>query len=309
MKLILTILLLSIIGFCYGQEENLVTSSDGLLHAGYYTFRKTNFVCVVAPCPTHYVQKVNTQEPEVEIIGFSFFMPGLNKSHILEAEDNTVLVYGLFLRSLEYPSYFQFYVIDYNKALPIDRPASGKYYVLGSSGIMCIRSPCPSLTVTELNTGVLSLVTGWTEPYTQGIHLFDDMWLFSRLFNGASHGVDNTLPRQAVIRGSIVIGGADIGTRIIGTQVLVDLPDPAPYQCPPVIPSACNKMAGQTPVYTRDSNRCFVADGCVEAGVCIKSIPVCPSGYRLASVVSRPHACPMYYCDADFLTHKSHTRF
>eukprot|EP01132_Coremiostelium_polycephalum_P003194 gene3194-4000_t len=281
------------------SEVDFQVGADGFYsHAGYYSVRLANLRCKTAPCPSHKLQRVNTQDPEVDIIGFEFpLLSTMNKSHVHDSVDNSVLVEGVFLNSLLYPGYLKFYVVNYHVLLPqgdtTQVAPAGKYFKLSSSGIYCYKWPCPSILATELNTGIVNVVTGFNEPYSTYVAFFDSNWLYSRLFT-------DTGRHQAIIRGPIV-PGVENSNDVVGTQVYVDLPDPL-STCPPVTKLYCLPELGQVNVYTRDSNRCIVSDGCANEGFCTLQIPECPNGYRRTGHKANPNGCFKWNCDFELLS-------
>eukprot|EP01132_Coremiostelium_polycephalum_P008324 gene8324-10223_t len=286
--LISSFVIISSLLFVNGASAQDYASSLGLID--YYLIRPANIQCLVAPCPSHILTLVNTNQTEVQVIGVRFLNPNHNQTYVLESIDD-VLVKGVLVPSLVYPGYLEVLVVDYLKVLrhQLKIALTGQFYALYPSGIICKKAPCPSLVAVELNTGKSSIITGFDEVYTTHIGLFDSRWLNDKLVYNRN---------KAVIRGILGEGV------IFGTQVFVNMPDPS-SPCPPVVQELCTG-SDQVNVFTRDENRCPVADGCTQAGACILSIPVCQSGYTLASLPTRPFGCPAYYCDADFITPQPH---
>eukprot|EP01133_Synstelium_polycarpum_P001126 gene1126-1287_t len=277
--------------FANWAAQDAYGGPDGRISAYHWTFRPTNIQCFVPPCDQFLLQKVNTNEDEVAITKFVFDTTNslINKSDVLDAPTGSVVVFGVF-QGTQWPGHYKFRIVSYYRALPftgITSIPTGRFLRFANSGIVCITQPCPTVAAIELNTGVERLIFGYGSPYTN-LPLFDNAWLHEAMFDTQAYA-------YAILQANI---GADNSASI--ERAFVNLPDPT-NPCPPIAWPSCTKQAGNTPVYTRDTNRCIVSDGCTIAGACIKSIPSCEPGYTLVSHISRPFACPAYFCDADFL--------
>eukprot|EP01133_Synstelium_polycarpum_P017480 gene17480-20856_t len=267
--------------FSYGGPE-------GRIIRAHYTVRPTNVVCKKAPCPAFTLSKVNVATaPETSITKFIFANPSTEPAFIA-APTSELVVSGIFVADI-YPGHYRFLVLSFYRVLPFTGIASvptGRFYRLKDSGIRCITTPCPSQALVELNTGIETLIFGYTSPYSV-IPMFDGNWLHAELFDVAPYG--------AIVQANI---GADNYANT--ERVFVNLPDPT-TPCPAIVPSVCNNAIGQVNIFQRDEKRCISASGCTQGGACILSIPSCEPGYRLVSFPSGIFGCPSYVCDAEFL--------
>eukprot|EP01133_Synstelium_polycarpum_P017024 gene17024-20281_t len=164
---------------------------------------------------------------------------------------------------------------------------TGEFYQLEDSGYKCKRSPCPSMRATLINTDTSYAIVDWKDPYYDSVgQFFDQTWYFNKLLTEEK-------PRRSLLQGSVTDDSV-----IAITRTFVRVPDPA-KQCPPIAKPKCKE--GHLPVYVRNANRCLVFDDCKVPGACVKSLSVCPAGYRLFSHPAGDKVCPQHYCDADFL--------
>eukprot|EP01132_Coremiostelium_polycephalum_P000843 gene843-1050_t len=263
---------------------------DPRLAGNYYTFRKDLRRCAFPRCGGYFLKEVNQNRKEIYTPRFNFDTPvSMNKSLVLDAAPNTVVVFGYFLNG-------DFRMVEAFKMIP---PASRsapeitpdcKYYFLKFNGVVCITEPCPSYDALLLNiNNITTTVLPKHDIYSTG-HV-DQSWYIDKAINNAN----------MVHLISDVSGETEL-PRIV--RSFVKIPDPQ-YPCPPVEKTdLC--VGNQVQVYTRDRERCYQSDGCVASGFCILSIPVCNPGYTLISFPGRPNGCPIYYCDADFLDKTSY---
>ncbi|KAF2072597.1 hypothetical protein CYY_006094 [Polysphondylium violaceum] len=273
--LLLTTLLLVSGVFSLGEDR---------IGAFYYYLQYEPKQCYTIPCAQYRATKANSNE-SFNILGISF-ISGINANDFLKQSEN-VVIYGT-LGGTQYKDHFNLASIAAFKPLPQTTSLSktlAPLYSFKSSGIVCIKAPCPSMSAVLVNSGQTTNIVGETEPYSSTVTLFDKDWFFGRFYQ---EGNPKLLAQGSIVNSTFAISNA-----------FISLPDPA-SPCPKVSKPLCNKP-GTVGIFTRDQNRCVSSAGCVEGGACILSIPVCPSGYRLSSYPGGKFGCPVYNCDAKFL--------
>ncbi|KAF2074541.1 hypothetical protein CYY_004168 [Polysphondylium violaceum] len=140
--------------------------------------------------------------------------------------------------------------------------------------------------ILKLNTGNITLIKSYSDPYTTGPFNLQSDWLVNRikhrsLFTGYFDFYDDSVFKMQ--------------------QVYIEMPDAGP--CPPQPLFKC--QADYRVSYTRNIDRCLIAQGCMKNGPCGLWVPNCQPGYTLSIYISGPNACPHYYCDPAFLTRSS----
>ncbi|KYQ91168.1 hypothetical protein DLAC_08079 [Tieghemostelium lacteum] len=254
----------------------------------YYSFHPTDDIrCKRPPCPKYHVKRINSNEDKQLITDFTF-ESGVNKSHVVDAKPGTVVVYGYLISTKTLPPSTFLHVVRYYKELPhqvgsVER--GSKYYSFKFSGIVCVTTPCPAYTAVELNTNNATNHFGILNSYAN-VTLFDNEWFNARIYDKEEHRLVAT--GYYTKEGYFQIESA-----------FVHIPDPL-TKCQPPAVAVC-KPPNQVRIYTRDSNRCYVSDGCTESGACILSIPTCQPGYRLVGHPAGKFGCPAYYCDYEYL--------
>jgi len=269
-----SLLLLSILILASG-----VFSADSRIGAFYFYVKYEPKQCFTVPCNQYSATKANTNE-SFNILNVNLPPNTLSKDFLKQSE--VVVIYGT-LGTSQYSNFFNLNGLSAFKALPSKNITLAPLYSFKSSGIMCIKAPCPSWSAVLVNNGGTTNIVGATEPYSSSVTLFDKDWFFGRFYQ----------------EGKLLAQGSIVNSTFAISNAFINLPDPA-SPCPKVVKPSCPKQ-GTVATYTRDPNRCVAADGCKGGGACILSIPVCPNGYRLSSYPGGKFGCPIYNCDASFL--------
>ncbi|KAK5577266.1 hypothetical protein RB653_002207 [Dictyostelium firmibasis] len=255
----------------------------------YYKVTHVPIYCITTPCSQYRVHKVNTQDPEIVIENF-VFPNGIEQNYFLLQEANTAIFYGTIIANRNGYNVNDFKVKRVYKQLPLGNSltSTDKYYMFALSGIVCITTPCPSVSAILLNFDTTTNVNDVKQQYETNVNHFDSNWLFQKQFESQ----ENRL---------IGVGTINSEGEAIVSSSYVRLPDPI-SSCPALPLLKC--QSGHVVTYERDSNRCLSNPTCSndnDTRLCILSIPVCPTGYDLVSYTSIT-TCPTYNCDAYFLT-------
>ncbi|KAN0003368.1 hypothetical protein ACTFIZ_009541 [Dictyostelium cf. discoideum] len=276
--LIFTIISISI---CFGSQ--LPTNY-------YYKVTHVPIYCITTPCSQYRVHKLNTQDPEIVIENF-VFPNGVEQNYFSLQEANTAIFFGTIIANRNGYNVNDFKVKRVYKQLPQGNAlaSTDKYYMFASSGIVCITTPCPSISAILLNIdNAATNVNDVKQPYEINVPLFDSNWLFQKQFESESNRL-------------ISVGTINSQGEVIVSSSFVRLPDPI-SSCPALPLLKC--QGGHVTVFERDSNRCLTNPQCSndnDTRACILSVPTCPTGYDLVSYTSIS-TCPAYNCDAYFLT-------
>ncbi|EGG18234.1 hypothetical protein DFA_03721 [Cavenderia fasciculata] len=278
------------------NRQDFYTSIDADIALGgkkptscFVSIRRDFRKCAYPMCGGYFIQTINSNSEQVYVatVAFESNQP-INKSVVLESYGKSVIVNG-YTRSSSQRGYKEFVVKTAHVSMEYEGigEAKGNFYFFKSTGIMCIKAPCPSTSATELNTGNSVIVSSFSEPYNEHVHRFDGSWAISRVYDedGSGHAIVQMVPNQQASEFTI-------------TRIYIQVPDPI-KPCPKVT-RKCPK--GQVDLFDRDTNRCLVFRECAKPGVCILSIPLCQEKWRLHSYPSLQNGCNNYYCDPDFTT-------
>eukprot|EP01132_Coremiostelium_polycephalum_P009323 gene9323-11430_t len=169
-------------------------------------------------------------------------------------------------------------------------PSDPKFYLIDFLDIMCKKAPCDNYDLIPANFPSQAIRT--IQPNHSNVYAdhIDQDWYNYQSTRGMIHIVTNV---------NYTENPSQQPPQII--RSFAKLPDPE-SPCPRPIHVDCN--VNKTNVWTRDHNRCYHGDGCIQ--VSIHSCPFIPAlctspGYRLVSFPSKPLGCPKFFCDPDFL--------
>eukprot|EP01133_Synstelium_polycarpum_P008047 gene8047-9455_t len=267
------------------------------IHPVFYTFTPDLAKCASPYCGGYFLDELNpTDQKHIYVAGFKFITSDrLNTSIVNTALTNNIVLRGQLVPHESVAKMWNLEVSDLYVALP--RPSltsapTGDYYSLTDTKIRCENAgqlPCPSASARKLNSNIDFIVSGIFQPYSYEISHLDSRWMYSRIF-------DTNWASRAIVQAV----RTDL-TNIHINRVFIRLPDPFP-ECPPSKTPSTPCPQGQVSSYVRHTTRCISFAGCVDAGLCSQSTPVCPAGYRVASFPSTSFGCLSYFCDAIFLS-------
>jgi len=108
------------------------------------------------------------------------------------------------------------------------------------------------------------------------------------------HFIQSDWLQEGVVDDGALVAGSIDNHVLTASQVFLKLPvlvGPCPAmpvkQCP----------SGEVQTFTRSSDLCLVAQGCVTPGVCPLFVPYCGTEYTAVSWARSPNGCSMVTCD------------
>ncbi|GAM17072.1 hypothetical protein SAMD00019534_002470, partial [Acytostelium subglobosum LB1] len=246
--------------------------------SSFYFLKSTGIVCVTTPCPSWEINLVNSQQNSITVHGLNF-APSVNETKVFEAKEDERILYGYWCNTkVNGQDAVEFKILGAHRMIAIDGygpPRAGDYLSLSYYQWKWVNFP--------FITG--PIVSPPSNPFLDYPHM-DKEWLRDKLYN-------QDKKHRAIVQATV-----DTFGKVLVTAIFVSLDDPE-QPCPGIVLIGCDDAHVMT--FNRDANRCVSFDTCVEPGACILSIPVCPKGYNLVSIPSRPYGCPKHFCDPDFL--------
>ncbi len=261
----------------------------------YVTLRRDARKCAAPMCGGYFVADVNRATVNEQYVSaLDFTTAGVRfdartVQAVLSAGDGEVVLRGKLGAKESTFHTRQFVVFDAWRGLPGVTVAAGDlFHAVEPMDVRCFTAPCPTATLTRLNSTKTSTAHGLTvaraaKPFV------DQSWLGSRVLG---HGA---LVASRLSNGQTFPGGTE---RVIdASQVFVHLPESV-GPCPMRMVTRC--PSGQLHTGGRTEDRCVVATACVRPAMCPKVTPACEAGYTLASWAQGQGACPAFACDPTF---------